>query len=182
MIEYIRWPARCLDVSLINDYNLSAEADCFAGVVRNVDERNADACLRHCDFIKQAGSGFHINCREWFIKQYHGRIGSQSTRQRNPLLFATGHVLRITVYNVLNLEQRQHSSGSLPPKSCCLVLNSVAHVLSSREVREQSVILEDVAYAPLLDRDVDTCTRVEKRAVADFNAALVGFDDSGDRA
>ena len=60
------------------------------------------------------------------------------------------------------------------------VLYPHGNVLGHRHVGEEGVILEEIAYFPLLRGQVNATLRVEEYLIIQHNAAPVGFFDPGD--
>lgn len=164
--------------------DLRAQPNRLGGVMCHVDEGNFDSLLGHDNLVEKAGARLCVDGRKRFIEEDYRWIGSQGPREGRPLLFSTGHVLWIPLAYMFDLQETHHFSR--PFQTRCTrrttVLDPVGDILLSGHVRKQSVVLKDISDAPLLDRQVGACFRIEVDHLTDIYSPRVGGDDTGDRA
>src|SRR5438034_257101 len=80
-----------------------------------------------------------------FVKQEQTRLTDQRARQRNALLLPSRQLPRVTILETGRPEQRHDLLDALPPLRRRDLAQAVADVLGYTQMREQGVILEEVA-------------------------------------
>ena len=111
----------------------------------NIDEGGSQLLVQLDDLGTHAGTQLSIQVGQRLIEQEDGRVTNHGTAQRNTLTLTTGQSLRLTVEQVLDLQ----NLGSLADALVDLVLGHLAqlqtesHVLVNGHVRVQGVVLED---------------------------------------
>ena len=111
----------------------------------NIDEGGSQLLVQLDDLGTHAGTQLSIQVGQRLIEQEDGRVTDHGAAQSNTLTLTTGQSLRLTVEQVLNLQ----NLGSLADALVDLVLGHLAqlqtesHVLVNGHVRVQGVVLED---------------------------------------
>ena len=115
-----------------------------------------------------------VERRQRLVQEEQRRIARESARQGDPLPLAARELRDPRTSQLRDpeaLEQRLHI-GVAP----C----AEAHVVPHVEVREERVLLEEVADTPSLGRHVDATRRVEEHRVVQRDDAFVGAQQAGD--
>jgi len=110
----------------------------------NVDEGGSQLLVQLDDLGTHAGTQLSIQVGQRLVEQEDGRVTDHSAAQGNTLALTTGQSLRLTVEQVLDLQDLSGLTDALVD----LVLGHLAqlqtesHVLVHGHVRVQSVVLE----------------------------------------
>ena len=104
----------------------------------------------------------------------------QDAGQRHTLLLAAGELGGVFLLQALQLEAAELLGGVPLLFGAAAGADAALDVLGHGHVGEQGVLLEEVAYPPLLGRQVDMLVAVEQRLAVQHDAALVGGHDPGD--
>jgi hypothetical protein len=119
-----------------------------------------------------------IEIAERLVQQEHQGFLDQGAAERDPLLLAAGHLARLALHQVGDVE----SLGQRPDPRADLGLGAVLQlqpegdVVERREVRIERVVLEDHRHPPFVRR------RVGDVLVTQQDAALVEPVEAGDQA
>ena len=114
------------------------------------------------------------------IEQHKLGLPDQNARQRAPLLLSAGKLTRTVVLQSLQAECVQNLPHRLLPLVFRAGVRACADVLLDRHVREQRVLLKQIADLSLLRRQVDLFVAVEQNAPIQFNMALIRPHDACD--
>ena len=122
-----------------------------------------------------------VQCRERLVQHQHARFIDQDPCQGNALLLAAGELRRPMVLQAFQLHQLQH----LPELPLLLLpvlfpVQAAEDVLPHRHVREQGVVLEEIAHLPLLGWEIDVLFRVKEHHAVQLDMAAVRFFDPRD--
>ena len=88
-------------------------------IVRDEDRADAQLPLDDPDLIAQADADFGVQSRQRFVEQQHPRLDRQSARERDPLLLATRHLVR-----VIALPLPESPTSSIISRACLRALSA----------------------------------------------------------
>ena len=120
-----------------------------------------------------------VECGERLVEQQQLCIGGEDARERRALLLPARELLGVGVF-----ESRKRKARKLPFEELALFFFRAAcrkrDVLGHGHVGKEGVVLEQVADAALLRREVHALFAVEERAPVEQDASLVGLFDARD--
>src|SRR5579871_5146350 len=134
------------------------------------------------DIIEDAFLERLIESRERLVQKQQLRTTQESPAQGHALLLAAGERVRQAFEQAVQL---QYLDNTVEIDDACLgrpSLPAVQQVSSSGQVREQEMILENIADATLLGRQVNAGGAVEEKAVAELDSTGVGAAQTGEHA
>ncbi len=111
----------------------------------NVDEGGSQLLVQLDDLGAHRGTQLGVQVGKGLVEQEHGRVTHHGAAQGNTLTLTTGQSLRLTVEQVLDLQ----NLGSLADALVDLVLGHLAqlqaegHVLVNSHMGVQGVVLEN---------------------------------------
>ena len=141
------------DAPLADDAHPMGERGGVLEVVRDEHRRQAQRVEQLPQLRADASPRVRVESRERLVEQQDRRIPGEGTRQRDPLAFPARELADAGARELLDaepLEQRLR---------VCAVARPEADVAEDVEVREERVLLEEVADASPLGRDVDPRSR-----------------------
>ena len=178
MIVDVGRRADLLDATVVEDREPVAHREGLALVVRDVDERDADAALEALQFQLHLLAELEVERAERLVEQQHARTVDERTRERHALPLSAGKLRRLAVVQTREPHEFEHLAGTPPPLGLRDLADhqGVLDVLADAHVREQRVVLED-------GRDVAGVRRRARDVVAvDLDAAAGRLLESGDQA
>ena len=107
-------------------------------------------------------------------------IGDQGARDRAALFLAAGKLVRIAAGHVGEFEAIQLLGDAPVPFEARQAVRGEGQIFAQSHVREQRVVLENIAAGALLRRQIDARSGIEEDAVVEQNAAGIGRDETGD--
>ncbi|MDT4813295.1 hypothetical protein FQZ97_462730 [compost metagenome] len=153
-------------------------------VVRDHQDRDAPLLAHLRELVAQLGAQHGVERGKGFVEQQHLRLAGQRARQGHALLLAAREFLRPAVGQRGEAEagqQRLHALGVAGRQRAAVPRGEPeGHVLAHREVREQRVVLEQVADAARRRRHVDALRGVVQRAAVEPHMARRGMQQAGD--
>ena len=111
------------------------------------DEDGANALLfeQGADLEDQLHPHLGVDVGEGLVQQHQARLAHQGAGDGHPLLLAAGELMGIALPQPLQVDQRQRLFHLLLAAAAILPGQAEADVLGHRQVRKESVILEDHA-------------------------------------
>ncbi len=122
------------------------------------------------DFERQALAQADVEVGERFVEQDQFGARRQRAGQRDTLLLAAGKLVRILVALAVQADRGEQLADAQAGLGCRQAAQPEGDVFVDGEVREQRVILEDHADAPLLRRQALAGTADHGAAQADLAA------------
>ena len=164
----------------------STTTTAFAGLdfldrVADIDDEDACLVAKPLEIGEDLAASRAVERGQRLVHQQQPRLGEQRPPDRSPLLLATGKLVRPAIEEVLDAEQVDDGVRARCPFACERALQAVLQVVANPKVREQACILEDVADASRLDRNVDAARGIEQRDTIRDDASGVGAEQSRDR-
>ncbi len=150
-----------LDDAVLHNDDAVAHGHSLGLVVGNVDEGGSQLLVQLDDLGTHAGTQLSIQVGQRLVQQEDGRVTNHCAAQSNTLALTTGQSLRLTVKQVLDLQDLSSLTNALVD----LVLGHLAqlqaerHVLVNGHVRVQSVVLEHHGDVAVLRGNVVDQTR-----------------------
>ena len=118
---------------------------------------------------------------EGLVQQQELRIVDQDARQGDALLLPAGQLGGFSLLQPLQPHHAQHLPQPLLLHGAVLFpVQTAEDVLRHRHVGKKRVVLEQIAHAALLRRQVDPRLRIEKHTPVERDAPLVRLLDAGD--
>ena len=130
--------------TVFHNHDAVAHGHSLGLVVGNVDEGGAQFLVQLDDLGAHCGTQLCVQVGQRLVEQEYSRVTNHSTAQSNTLTLTTGQSLRLTIQQVLDVE----NASSLTHTLVDFVLRSFAqlqterHVLVHGHVGIQSVVLE----------------------------------------
>ena len=111
---------------------------------------------------------------ERLVQQQQARFIDQHARERRALCLPAGKLGRTVLFQPLELQHCNHFAQALPAHGLVLfAVQAAQDVFLHRHVREQGVVLEQIAHPALLRGQVDAARGIEQRFAVQHDAALV---------
>ena len=154
------------------DSHLVRERGRVLEVVRDEDHRQPEVAQQLAQLEPHRRLRVRVERRQRLVEEQHVRLARERAGERDALLLAAGELGRPRVRergDVEPLEQLVHARAA-----------RVRDVLAHGQVREQRVLLEDEADAPLVRLLEDLPRRVEPDLVAVRDAAALRPREPGD--
>ena len=123
-----------------------------------------------------AGSRVCVQRGERFVEEEERRVARKCARECDSLTLSAGEVGDARTCEVVDAETLEQDIDA------CSIACSEAHVADDVEVREQRVLLEEVAHTPAFGRDVDAAVGVQKHRLVERHEAALRSDESRDDA
>src|SRR6185436_5847863 len=101
-----------------------------------------------------------IECGERLVEQQHAGRARERAGERDSLALASGELVCPGIGKMVDPEPRQQRLGPFPPRDARQALEWVGDVLPRAHVREERVILKQVAARSALGRYEAACVRV----------------------
>ena len=111
---------------------------------------------------------------ERLVQQQQARLADQHARERHALCLPAGKFSGAVLFQPLELQHGDHFAQALLADSLVLfAVQAAQDVFFHRHMREQGIVLEQIAYPALLRRQVDAARGIEQRFAVQHDAALV---------
>src|SRR5947209_9567652 len=124
-------------------------------------------------------SGGGIEGGKRLVEQKQTRPADQRTRKCDALLLPARQLLWVAVLETRQSEQRRNLLDALPPLRRRDFCEAVSDVLGDTQMREERVILEEIADSAALRRERNPTRRVEPDFVAEPDHAAIWPLQSG---
>ena len=122
-----------------------------------------------------------VQRRERLVQHQHPRLVHKDPCQGDALLLAAGELGRTMVFQSFQLHQLQHLRELLRLlRPVLFPVQAAEDILPHRHVREECVVLEQIADLPLLGREVDVLLGIIEHYAVQFDMPAVRFLDPGD--
>src|SRR5437763_10486342 len=118
-------------------------------------------------------SGGGIEGGKRFVEQEQPRPADQRTRKRHALLLPARQLLWVAVLKTGQSEQCRNLLDALPPLRWCDLCKAISDVLRDTQMREERVILEEIADLTALRRQKNPAPGVEPDFVAEADHAAI---------
>jgi hypothetical protein len=167
---------RVLHTTFVHHRDPVGQRERFVLVVRDVDERHAEALLELAHLPAQLLSQLRVEVRERLVEQKDLGPHDKRARHGDALLLAARQLVGPAVAEPLEPDEREglvDPSGPLR-RGRALHAQAVAHVVAHAHVREERVVLEDHRGAAAVRGKVVDPTP------ADDDVARVGVVEPGD--
>ena len=148
--------------------------------VAHVDDRDVKLVAKALDVVEDLALARYVERRQRLVHQEDARLREQGPADRDPLLLAAGERRGLAFEQCAEAEKIDH------PLALDQALGRRAQALPVGEVRldgkmrKEQRVLEDVADAPALRRDIDPLPRIEQHGVVDADRAPRRLADAGD--
>ena len=154
---HLAWRAQLLEPTVRHDADAIADAQRLFLIVGDEQGGDAELGLDAPDLVAQRGAHLGVQRRQWLVEQQHLRLDGQRASQRDALLLAARHLVRVSLGHRRQLHQFQHLADAAMcarPCRCLRVRKPVLDVALDGEVGEQAVALEHHAHVALVRRQV----------------------------
>ncbi len=147
---------RLLDHPVVEHRHPVGERHRLLLVVGHVDDGHAQGRVNPPDLVLHLLAQAAVESAQRFVHQDEFRFEDESTGDRHALLLAARQLRRLPVLKALELHQAERTLHPLPPKNRLdsADLERKGQIAAHRHVREQGVVLEHHADAPLVGRQI----------------------------
>src|SRR6266540_4996467 len=154
--EYLLHRAALAHASCFEDHHMIAERERLETIVGHKYRRHSQLNEPMPKLPPQMLSGGSIERGKRLIEQEQARPADQRARKRNALLLPSGQLPRVAIFETRQPEQRGDLLDASPPLRRCDLAQPVADVLGDTQMREERVILKEVADPATLRREKNT--------------------------
>ena len=166
---------------LVHHGDLAAHVVGLVAVVRDHQHLAPEALQQVAHLHLQRVAQVSVERREGLVEQQDLRVADEDARERDALLLPAGELGGFSFFQPFELHHAQDLAQ--PPLLCRAVLfpvEAAEDVLSHRHVGEERVVLEQIAHAPRLRRQIDLFLRIEEHPSVERDAPLVGLFNARD--
>ncbi len=175
----VKRPRRCLllDPARVENGNLVGQRQGFVLIVRDVEDRAAEAAMQVLQLDLQFLAQLLVERRKRLVHEDHVGLEDDRPRDRHALPLAAGQLVDAPIGEPLHLHRRQHGLAAPVPfrPADTAQLQGIGDVLANAHVGEQRVALEHHAHVAPMRRDAQDFPPI------DADAAGVGIGEAGDR-
>ena len=153
VVEVLR-RADLLDPAAVHDRDPVAHRQRLLLVVGHVDERDPDVHLDPLELQLEALPELQVERAQRLVEEEDGRLVDEGTRERDPLLLATGELVCPALLVAGEVDLLEDLAGPSPDLAAvdATALEAEGDVAGDVEVREQGVALEDHVDRALVRR------------------------------
>jgi hypothetical protein len=153
-----------LDVAVAHDGHAIAEREGFLLIVGDVDRRRAQPAMKPLQLGPHLEAEPRVEVRERLVEQEARRLADDRPSHRHPLTLPAGELAGLPIQQVLDAQHRcglpDHLVDLAPGPST--ELEAEGHVLASRQMGIEHVVLEDHGHVAILGRNVAHGPRADR--------------------
>ena len=161
----------------LQEADVVSELEALFQIMGDEDESGLGALARVAKDLIEGLTKAGIQAAGGFVEQQEARFVNERTRQSSALFLTAGELRRLAISECAEFEGVQQIIDATPAMedaAAAACVSGKTKIGAHGHVREEGVVLKDIAAPALLRRKVNVSGGVEVKVIVDENAAVVG--------